>query len=127
MNRKTGLSDVKLIVLMAYFYDPTASITPSHIARWTDTDPHNVTTLVNRMKREGLLETRRDDKDRRFLRISITEKGRTALKEAMPAAQQVLDRLMASLSKDDLLLLEKSLKVIRHNAYEGMASLADNK
>ena len=127
MNRKAGLSDVKLIVLMAYFYDPTASITPSQIAHWTDTDPHNVTTLVNRMKREGLLETRRDEKDRRFLRISITEKGRATLKEAMPAAQQVIDCLMASLSKDDMLLLEKSLKVIRRNAYEGLTSLTDIK
>ncbi|MBN1176232.1 MAG: MarR family transcriptional regulator [Dehalococcoidales bacterium] len=127
MNRKTGLSDVKLIVLMAFFYDPTTSITPSQIARWTDTDPHNVTTLVNRMKREGLLETRRDDKDRRFLRISITEKGRASLKESMPAAQQVIDHLMASLSRDDILMMEKSLKVIRHNAYEGLASLTENK
>jgi DNA-binding MarR family transcriptional regulator len=112
---------------MAYYYDPTASITPSQIAHWTDTDPHNVTTLVNRMKREGLLKTKRDVKDRRFLRISITEKGCTTLKEAMPAAQQVIDRLMASISCNDVLLLEKVLKVIRQNAYDGLASLVESK
>ena len=127
MNRKAGLSDVKLIVLLAFFNDPNISITPSQIARWTDTDPHNVTTLVNRMKREGLLDTARDAKDRRYVKITITEKGQAALKEAMPAAQHVIDRLMASVSRDDMLSLEKTLKVIRHNAYDGMLSLTDSK
>ena len=127
MNRKAGLSDVKLIVLMAFFYDPSISVTPSQIARWTDTDPHNVTTLINRMKREGLLDTTRDVKDRRYVKITITEKGRATLKEAMPAAQHVIDRLMSSVSRDDIISLEKALKVIRQNAYDGLANLTETK
>ena len=70
MKKKTGISDVWFIVLMAFYYDPTSSVTASQIAQWTDTDPNNVTTLINRMEREGLLESRRDEKDKRFVRIN---------------------------------------------------------
>ena len=127
MNKHTGISDIKLIVLMAFFYDPTASVTASRIAQWTDTAPHNVTTLINRMKREGLLETMRDKKDKRFVRISITDKGIAVLRGAMPAAQNVLDQLMSSIARDDVLSLENTLKVIRRNAYEGLTNLSESK
>lgn len=127
MNKNTGLSDVKFIVLMAYFYDPTASITASQIAQWTDTDPNNITTLITRMKREGLLESSRDEKDKRFVRIKITDKGRKTLIEAMPPAQQVIDQLMSSVTKEQVLSLEPILKVIRRNAYDGLETLTSGK
>ena len=123
MKKKTGISDVWFIVLMAFYYDPTSSVTASQIAQWTDTDPNNVTTLINRMEREGLLESRRDEKDKRFVRIKITDKGRAALKEAMPVAQDVIDRLMSSVSSEDALSIEKVLKAIRRNAYDGLEEL----
>ena len=123
MNKKTGLSDVNLIVLMAFFYDPSISITPSQIAQWTDTDPHNVTTLVNRMKRDGLLATKRDENDKRCVIITITKKGYETLLNSMPAAQEVIDRLFSSISREDALTLENILKVIRRNAYYGLEEL----
>ncbi len=127
MNKKAGLSDVKMMVLLAFYYDPTAAVTASQIAQWTDTAPHNVTTLINRMKREGLLETERDKKDKRFVKITITDRGRMVLKEAMPAAQQVVDQLMSSITRDDTLSLENVLRVIRRNAYDGLAGPTESK
>jgi DNA-binding MarR family transcriptional regulator len=126
MNKKAGLSDVKLIVLMAFFYDPAAAITASELAQWTDTEVHNITTLVNRMKKDGLLEAKHGKKDRRYLKITLTDKGREVFREAMPAAQQVLDQLMSSISPDDALLFEKVLKTIRLNAYDGLEHLTGN-
>jgi len=127
MNKKTGLSDIKLIVLMAFYDDPTAAVTASQIAQWTDTAPNNVTTLIKRMEREGLLKTERDKKDKRFVKIKITDKGQLVLKEAMPPAQQVVDQLMSSITRDNALSLENVLKVIRRNAYDGLASLTESK
>jgi DNA-binding MarR family transcriptional regulator len=126
MNKKTGLSDVKLIVLMAFYYDPNAAVTASEIARWTDTEPHNVTTLVNRMKKDGLLDAKRDVRDRRSLKITLTNKGQEVLRESMPAAQHVVDQVMSSISQDEALSLEKILRVIRRNAYDGLERLAES-
>jgi DNA-binding MarR family transcriptional regulator len=125
MNKYTDLSDVKLIVLMAFFYNPNAVLTATELAKWTDTEIHNITTLVDRMKKDGLLEAERDKKDKRFLRITLTEKGRRALKDAMPTAQEVLGQLMSSVGTDDALTFEKVLKTIRLNAYTGLQNLAE--
>jgi DNA-binding MarR family transcriptional regulator len=127
MNKKAGISDVKLIVLMAFYYNPNEAVTASQIAQWTDTAPHNVTTLINRMKREGLLETKRDEKDKRLVKIKITEKGQLVLKESMPAAQHVVDQLMSSITQDDARSLAKILRVIRQNAYDGLEALTYSK
>jgi DNA-binding MarR family transcriptional regulator len=123
MNKKADLSDVKMIVLMAFYDDPNAAITASEIARWTDTEPHNITTLIKRMKQDGLLDAKRDVMDKRSLNITITNKGREALRESMPAAQHVVDQVMSSISQEDALSLEKVLKVIRRNAYDGLEHL----
>jgi DNA-binding MarR family transcriptional regulator len=111
---------------MAFYYDPTVAVTASQIARWTDTAPHNVTTLVKRMKREGLLETERNENDKRSVKIKITDRGQAVLQGAMPAAQQVIDRLMSSITPDEALSLENILRVIRRNAYDGLAGLSES-
>ena len=127
LNKKCGLSDVKFIVLMAFYYNPSASVTASEIANWTDTESHNVTTLVNRMKQEGFILAERDRRDKRFLKITVTDKGRKALKNAMPAAQAVMDRLMSSLTPGDTVLFETVLKTIRQNAYDGLEGISGSK
>lgn len=127
MNRKSGLSDAKLIVLMAFHYDPKAAVTASQIARWTDTAPHNVTTIIRRMKREGLLQTKRDRKDKRFVKIKITDKGQKILEDSMPAAQEVVDQLMSSITRNNIRSLEKVLNIIRRNAYKGLTGITTSK
>ena len=82
--------------------------------------------MISRMKRDGLLDTERGKRDKRFLKIKITDRGREVLREAMPVAQQVLDQLMSSISQNDALLLEKVLSVIRRNAYDGLERLTES-
>ena len=126
MTKHAGISDVKLIVLMAFFYNPAIAITVSQIAQWTDTAPHNVTTLIARMKQEGLLETKRDEKDKRVVKVKITDKGLSVLKNSMAPAQHVVDQLMSSVTQDDAHSLAKVLNIIRQNAYNGLESLTDS-
>lgn len=126
--RKLGISQVKFIVLMAFNfnpYNPSGAVTASDISRWTDTESHNITTLINRMKEEGLLSAGRDENDRRFVKISLTDKGRELIARATPVAQEVVDQVMSSISPDDAVLLEKLLRVIRQNAHDGLERLAD--
>lgn len=125
MNKNAGLSDVKLIVLMAFFYNPQAALTATELAKWTDTEIHNITTLVNRMKKDGLLVSERDKKDKRFLKITLTDRGRQALEDAMPTAREVLAQLMSSVGTDDALMFERVLKTIRLNAYTGLQNLEE--
>ncbi len=99
-------------------------MTPSKIAEWTFKERHNITTLVDRLKREGLVRTERSLKDKRFVNIILTAKGRRVLKQATPVARKIVDQVMSSISEGDAVLLEKSLRVLRQNAHGSMEQLA---
>lgn len=43
---------------------------PSEIAAWTHRERYNITTLIDRMEKEGLVRTKRNDIDNRFEIIS---------------------------------------------------------
>jgi DNA-binding MarR family transcriptional regulator len=126
--RRTGISQIKFIALLAFdFYmSSTDGITASQLAKWTDTEPHNITTLIGRMKREGLLSAERSQKDKRYVNIRITDKGKEVIRSSMSVAREIVDQIMSSIRTDDFLQLEKTLKVIRKNSYDGLRFLFDH-
>jgi len=121
--RKEGLSTIKVIVLRVLAANG-GTMTPSQIAEWTFRERHNITTLIDRMKRDGLVRIERNNRDKRFVNISLTAKGRKILKQAMPVAREIVNRVMLSISEGDAGPLEKSLRVLRQNAHDGLEHLA---
>ena len=123
LYRKARLSIIKLVVMRALASNKEV-MTPSEIAKWTQTERHTITTLVGRMKRDGLIRTERNPGDRRFVNVSLTDRGREVLMQAMPVAREIVDQVMSSISEDDALLLEKSLRALRQNAHHGLEHVA---
>jgi DNA-binding MarR family transcriptional regulator len=124
LYRKGRFSIVKLIVLRALASNGGV-MRPYELADWTQTEGHNITALINRMRQEGLVEAERDSSDRRYVNVSLTDKGREALSLVMPAAREVVDQVMSSISEGDAVLLEKLLKVLRRNAHGGFKHVAE--
>jgi len=123
LYRKARLSISKLIVMRALASNKEV-MTPSELAEWTQTERHNITTLIERMKRDGLIKPERNPRDRRFVNVSLTDKGREVLMQAMPVAREIVDQVMSSISEDDALLLEKSISVLRQNAHQNLEYVA---
>ena len=123
LYRKERLSVIKVIVLRVLAANGGTMI-PSEIAEWTFRERHNITTLVDRMKRDGLVRVERNIKDKRFVSVSLTAKGRKVLKQAMPVAREIVNQVMLSISEGDAVPLEKSLRVLRQNAHGGLEHLA---
>ena len=123
LYRKAGLSTIKLIVLRALASN-NGVMTPSKIAKWTQTERHNITALVGRMRQEGLVTAERNSGDKRFVNIALTDKGREVISQAMPAAKEVVNQVMLSISEGDAVLLEKSLRLLRQNAHRGLEHVA---
>ena len=119
LYRKERLSVIKVIVLRVLAANG-GTMTPSEIAVWTFRERHNITTLINRMKRDGLVRVERNIKDKRFVNVSLTAKGRKVLKQAMPVAREIVDQVMLSISEGDTIPLERSLRVLRQNANDGL-------
>lgn len=121
--RKAGLSTIKFMVLHILAGNG-GTMKPSEIAEWTFRERHNITTLVDRLKRDGLIRVERNNRDKRFVSVTLTAKGRKVLKQAMPVAREIVDRVMLSISEGDAVPLEKSLRVLRQNAHDGLEHLA---
>ncbi len=121
--RKTRLSVIKFVVLRILATNG-GSMAPSQIAEWTFRERHNITTLVDRLKRDGLVRVKRNNRDKRFVSVTLTAKGRKVLKQAMPVAREIVNRVMLSISEGDAIPLEKSLSVLRQNAHDGLEHLA---
>lgn len=98
---------------------------PSEIARWTQTERHNITTLIDRMRQEGLVKAERDKNDKRIVIVTLMEKGREILKQTMPMAKEVVDQVMLSITESEVALLQKLLTVLRQNADCGLEKLAE--
>ena len=119
LYRKERISTIKLIVLKVLASN-NGIMMPSQVAEWTQTERHNITMLLARMKRDGLVTTERNSGNKRLVNVALTDKGRDVLKRAMQAAEEVVKQTMLSISEEDAVVLEKILAVLRKNAYLGL-------
>ena len=98
-------------------------MTPSEIAEWTQTERHNITTLVRRLTKDGLVYTEPHDSDKRMTNVILTDKGREMLNKARPVAQELIDQIMSSFTEADAKKLSQILKVMRGNAYRRLENI----
>lgn len=117
--REAHLSVSKFIMLLALATN-SDSMTPSEIAEWTHTERHNITTLVGRLKQGGLVTAKRNNRDKRAVNITLTDKGREVLSQAIPVAREIVHQVMLSIDEGDAALLEELLRVLRQNAHQGL-------
>ena len=69
----------------------------------------NTTFVINKLISEGKLERLPDNRDRRIINISITEKGKEYLKQNKERAKANLKKSLAKLSKKELDTLYESI------------------
>ncbi|MFC2032130.1 MarR family winged helix-turn-helix transcriptional regulator [Chloroflexota bacterium] len=120
---KVHLSFIKFLVLTT-LASRNGVMTPTQIAEWSQTELHNITTLVARLKKEGLVYTERSDIDKRSVNVFLTDKGRTVQNLAMPVARELIDKIMSSITETDALIFTQMLEVLRDNTYGGLESIA---
>lgn len=121
--RNARLSVIKFIVLQALAING-GTMTLSEIAEWTHKERHNITTLVERLKRDGLVTAERDNRDKRFVNVTLTDKGREVVSQSTPVAREIVNQAMLSISEVDAALIEKLLRVLRQNAHDGLEHVA---
>jgi DNA-binding MarR family transcriptional regulator len=90
-------------------------MTHTKLAEWTNTKKHNITGLVDRMEKAGLVITERSTEDKRVVPVEITEKGRKAFNAADSAYQNISKNVMRSFTSNQVTILEGLLKVMKSN------------
>ena len=80
--------------------------------RLVDRTP-DVTRLLVRLEKHGLVERRRAEHDRRVVEVAITDAGLETLATLDDPVERVMDRVTESLSDDDLATLSALLERMR--------------
>jgi len=122
LYKRLRLSIVKLAVLTVL--DANGGVmTPSEIARVTYTERNNITTLVRRMNKEGLVRIQRNPEDKRSLHVVLTDTGRSVFRQARPIPIEVYKYLYNSIPRDTLKALDMPMSIMRNNAVQGIREL----
>ncbi len=75
----------------------------------------NITGIVDRLERGGLVKRKRDSEDRRIIRAFFTAKGRKLYSKATPSYDRFLKGAFGDMSDAELNRLQKSLVGLQKN------------
>ncbi|MGB6872803.1 MAG: MarR family transcriptional regulator [Dehalococcoidia bacterium] len=101
------------------------SAKPSEVAQWLQRSPNSISMLADRMVRAGLIKRARDTKDRRVVHLTISDKGKDALKPATLAGWEFIRESLSPLSYEDRRTLISLLKMINYKTLEYLNPGAD--
>jgi len=101
------------------------SAKPSEVARWLQRSPNSISMLADRMVRAGLIKRTRDRIDRRVVRLTISDRGKDALKPATQAGWDFIREILSPLSDEDRRTFISLLKVVNYKTLEYLNPGAD--
>ena len=108
----TGAQFNVLILLYAQTEDGTMS--QSDLGRLLTVHRSNVTGLVDRLEKQGLVRRLADENDRRVYRIALTDAGRDAAKQGEDLYLGRIHAIMSVLDPEEWRALASSLEKIRN-------------
>lgn len=106
VKTKTGFSEMSSWILHGL---GDGELKPSEISRIFSISKPNVTTLINGLVEGGYVQRSHDDKDRRVIRISITEKGRKLILKRRRIVKKFILNKVAKLNNDEVMDLTNKL------------------
>jgi DNA-binding MarR family transcriptional regulator len=93
--------------------DRHGEMSMSHLADMLDVSLSNATGLVDRMEERGLLERIRITDDRRVVHVHLTDAGRTLLADIEVLKDDLVQRILAELDREQLARVEGALGDLR--------------
>ena len=116
-----GLGDIsspRLLVELAQFPDdPAQSPTQRELADRLHCAPPTIAASLKCLERQGYVARRTDERDSRRNRISITAKGRDALKAGMRAFEKVDDAMYRGFTPEERALVYQLHRRMLDNLY----------
>jgi len=78
------------------------AIPMSELSRQSSCVNSNITSIITRMEERGLVKRIQDKKDRRVVRVELTEKGKELYKRAVPDHYNFLAKMLECYTEDEL-------------------------
>ncbi len=115
--RSFGLTDVQFNVLMLLQHQcgSEAGLSQAQISEMMLVNRANITTLIDRMEKSGLVERTAAAGDRRYNIIVMTEKARELMGQVEPLYGQRIQEIMAGFDEKQQKELIKEMETIRQS------------
>ncbi|MBZ0217614.1 MAG: MarR family transcriptional regulator [Fimbriimonadaceae bacterium] len=104
--------------VLAQIDRPPSNPTLGELSRRLMVTTGNVTFLIDRLEREGLVERQPSPSDRRSHTVRLTAKGRALFDEILPEHNRILKKLLHGLGAENRSSLEKLLRRLRRDLTE---------
>ncbi len=95
--------------VVAHLVREKNGMTPVELSRKLLVTAGNITGLIDRMEKSGLVQRIRDTKDRRTIRIQLTEKGRKLASRVIPRHSADIESIFTALNEAEKNQLHKTL------------------
>ena len=95
-----------------------APVTQKMVAKSLERHRYSVSSIIDRMEKDGLVKRGKNLHDRRSLNLLITSKGEEAFQNASGPTRNIHRQVLSVLSHEDLIAFEKALNVIKERAKE---------
>jgi DNA-binding MarR family transcriptional regulator len=92
-----GVTHAGAMVLIQLFHSRNAGLRPSEIALFEHVSRASVSGVIANLDKQGLIDRRREESDRRSVRVVLSPKGKRLLARVMPAGMERIHALMGSL------------------------------
>jgi len=119
LRQETDFSFIKCMVLHNMAANG-GTLTHSEIANRMFRRRNDITTLVQRLARDGFVVTGRSDRGKRLVNVTLTEKGRDILPQITSVVKGIADQVMLSITEGDAAELERLMGVLVQDADDGL-------
>jgi DNA-binding MarR family transcriptional regulator len=92
--------------------DSRAPLSQQEVAHRLAVDRTSMVALIDDLEGKGLVQRRRDPDDRRKNVVTLTEAGRTTLRQASRAGDEAERRFLSALPGDQAALLKEALRAV---------------
>ena len=112
LSRKCGLTGPQLVILETVSNHRRISVTG--LAKSISLRQATVTDIINRLVKNGYLIKRKSKKDKRQVRMSLSEKGAKVLDQAPPPLQETFIERFSNLADWEQIMILSALERVVH-------------
>jgi DNA-binding MarR family transcriptional regulator len=113
--RQYGITDAQFNVLIQLQYEKQQGLSQADLGRRLVVNKADMTGIIDRLEKAGLVGREDHPKDRRINIIKISRKGRDIVNKLEPGYFTGVNKVMSGMSTNDMKTIIKGMEKIREN------------